>query len=173
MSSLSETSLSLLASGPPMSTTTKVIVGAFLIALMACLIHVASPMRLTYVLVTAIDNVEKTYFEAIEAGVLSKSDAHTVAMLSALQIEVSNIREVTLRNSLSTRWALREFFRGRTLTVLGCIREVRKLETHIEILKEEHLRAANPPAFETAARTVSLRQRHTHSSSLDFYKRSR
>ncbi|KAJ7117791.1 hypothetical protein C8R44DRAFT_879329 [Mycena epipterygia] len=118
---------------------TKVIVGAFLIASMACLIHVASPMRLTYVLLIAINNVEKIYFEAIEAG-----------------IEVSNIRETTLRNSLSTRWALREFFKGWMLTVLGCIHEVRKLETYIEILREEHLRAANPLAFETAARTVSL-----------------
>ncbi|KAJ7117776.1 hypothetical protein C8R44DRAFT_201189 [Mycena epipterygia] len=173
MSSLSETSLSLLASGPPTSTTTKVIVGALLIASMAYLIHLASPMRLTCVLVAAIDDVEKTYFEAIEAGVLSKSDVHTAAMLSSLQIEVSNIREATLRNSLSTCQALREFFKGRTLTVLGCIREVHKLETHIEILKEEHLRVANPPAFETVARTVSLRQRHTHSSSLDFHKHSR
>ncbi|KAJ7117783.1 hypothetical protein C8R44DRAFT_879320 [Mycena epipterygia] len=166
MSSFSETSFSLLASDPPTSTATRVIFGALLIASMVCLIHFASPMRLTRVLVAAIKDAEETYLEAIEAGVLSKFDIDTAAMLYGLQIKVSHIRVTSLHNSLSTRQAFRGFFKGRTFTILRCIHEVRELEAHIEILKEEHLRAPNPLPLGT----VSLRQRHVHASGLKICK---
>ncbi|KAJ7117751.1 hypothetical protein C8R44DRAFT_983200 [Mycena epipterygia] len=162
MSSLSETTMTFLASDPPMSTTTEVIFLALLITSLACLVHFASPMRLTRVLVAAIDNVANTYLEAIEAGVLSKSDVHTAAMLSSLQIKVSHIREASLRSSLSRFGALCDFCKGRTLTVLRTIREVHELEAHIEILKEEHLRDPNCLALVTATRKVALRRRQTH-----------
>ncbi|KAJ7117801.1 hypothetical protein C8R44DRAFT_879338 [Mycena epipterygia] len=158
--------MSFLASDPPTSTTTKVIFVALLVSSLACLIHFASPMRLTRILVAVIDNVTNTYLEAIEAGVLSKSDVHTAAMLSSLQIKVSHIREESLRSSLSRFRALCDFFKGRTLTVLGTIRGVHELEAHIEILREEHLRDPNYLALGTATRTVALRQRHTLSPSL-------
>ncbi|KAJ7117792.1 hypothetical protein C8R44DRAFT_738667 [Mycena epipterygia] len=151
--------MSFLASAPSTSTTTKVIFVALLIVSLACLSHFASPMRLTRVLVAAIDNVANTYLEAIEAGVLSKSDVYTAAMLSSLQIKVSHIREASLRSSLSRFGALCDFFKGRTLTVLGTIREVHELEAHIEILKEEHLRDPNSLVLGAATRTVALRRR--------------
>ncbi|KAJ7117802.1 hypothetical protein C8R44DRAFT_738678 [Mycena epipterygia] len=122
-----------LASVPSTSTTAKVIFVAFLIVSLVFLIHFASPMRLTRVLVAAIDNVANTYLEAIEAGVLSRSDVHTAAMLSSLQIKVSYIREASLRSSLLRFGALCDLFKGRTLIVLGSIREVHELEVHIEL----------------------------------------
>ncbi|KAJ7117797.1 hypothetical protein C8R44DRAFT_879335 [Mycena epipterygia] len=122
-------------------------------------------MRLTRVLVAAICNVEKSYLEAIEAGMLSKFDVDTASMLLSLQIKVSHIRQATLRNSLSRFGTLCDFFKGRTFTVLKFIREVRALEAHIEILKEKNLRDPNPLGLETVAQMVSLRQRHTHGSS--------
>ncbi|KAJ7117787.1 hypothetical protein C8R44DRAFT_879324 [Mycena epipterygia] len=144
---LSETSLSLLASGPPTSTTTKVIFGAFLIASAARLIYFSSPTLLTRVLVAAIKQAEETYCEAIEAGVLSKSNLHIARLLSCLQVQVSHIRE------------------GRTFTVLNCITEVRALEAHIEISKEEHLHDPNALALEAVTQTVFIRQKHIHGSS--------
>ncbi|KAJ7117769.1 hypothetical protein C8R44DRAFT_879307 [Mycena epipterygia] len=132
MSSLSETSLSVLVSNPPTSTTTIVIFTVLVLTMASFIIHFASPMRLTHVLVAAISNVEKSYLEAIEAGALSKTDVHIAEMLSSLQIKVSNIRETTLRDSLSPRRGLREFFKGRTFAVLNCMRELRELEVHIE-----------------------------------------
>ncbi|KAJ7117756.1 hypothetical protein C8R44DRAFT_738635 [Mycena epipterygia] len=147
MSSLSETTLeSVLTSAPPMSATaSKVIIGVLVLTtMMAFIVHLASPMRLTRVLVAAISNAEQTYLEAIETGVLSQSDVHITGMLSSLEIKVSHIREATLRNSLSRFGALCDFFQGRSFTVVQCIREVRELEAHIEILKEERLRDPNP-----------------------------
>ncbi|KAJ7117774.1 hypothetical protein C8R44DRAFT_201175 [Mycena epipterygia] len=185
MSTLGDATLSVLTSAPPMSTIAKAIIGVLLLStMMAFIIHHASPMRLTDVLVAAIKDTETAYLTAIEAGVLSKSDVHTAAMLSrylrstqiafpiiveplarSLQIKVSHIREATFHNSLSTHRVLREFFKGRTFTVLNCIAEVRALEAHIEILKEGHLRDPDSLAFGAATRTVFLRQRHTHGSS--------
>ncbi|KAJ7117781.1 hypothetical protein C8R44DRAFT_738656 [Mycena epipterygia] len=165
MSTLSETTLSVLASAPPTSTTAKINIGVVALTLATFIIHFASPMHLTCVLVAAIKDAEETYLEAIETGALSKSDVHITAMMTSLQIEVSHIRQVTLRNSMSRFEALCDFFKGRTFTVLKCIREVRALEAHIEILKEEHLRDPNAFALGTVMQTVFLRQRHTHGSS--------
>ncbi|KAJ6568392.1 hypothetical protein DFH09DRAFT_1313838 [Mycena vulgaris] len=157
MSSPSETALSILASAPlPSSTTSKVLVGVLGLTLAACIIYYASPMRLTRVLVTAIANTESTYLEALEAGVLSNSDVHMAEMMSNFQIKVSHLREASLRHSLSYRTTVSEFLKGRTLTLLQCIRDIRSLETRIEILKEEKLRALDP---RIGGGTVSLRRR--------------
>ncbi|KAJ6527199.1 hypothetical protein DFH09DRAFT_1328166 [Mycena vulgaris] len=144
MSSLSEPAFSLLASpSAPSSTTGKVFLVALVLTLAACTVYYASPMRLTRILVAAIADVEKTYLEAVETGVLSKYDVHMGGTLTRC-FKVSHIRETSLRNSLSHRAAFCEFIKGRTLTLLQCIGEVRGVETHIEILKEEQLRDLYP-----------------------------
>ncbi|KAJ7117798.1 hypothetical protein C8R44DRAFT_791443 [Mycena epipterygia] len=164
MSSLSETSLSLFASAPPTSTTPNVTIGVLVLIMMAFIIHFASPMRLTRVSVAAISNVEKIYLEAIEAGMLSNFDVNTALMLLSLQIKISRIREETLRNSLSHFAVLCDFFKGRSFTILKCIREVHRLEVHLELLKEEHLRDPNP--LGATIGTISLRKRHTYSANV-------
>ncbi|KAJ6527252.1 hypothetical protein DFH09DRAFT_1328216 [Mycena vulgaris] len=161
MSSLSETSLSLLASAPPpSSTTSKVLFGGLALTLALCAIYYASPMRLTLVLIAAIAHTETIYLEALEAGVLSNADVHTAEMMSSLQLKVSHLREASLRHSLSYSTTVSAFLKGRTLTLLQCIREVRALETRIEILKEEQLRALDS---RLGVGTVSLRRRRPHS----------
>ncbi|KAJ6527237.1 hypothetical protein DFH09DRAFT_1414492 [Mycena vulgaris] len=161
MSSLSETSLSLLASAPPpSSTTSKVLFGGLALTLALCTIYYASPMRLTLVLVAAVAHTETIYLEALEAGVLSNADVHTAEMMSSLQLKVSHLREASLRHSLSYSTTVSAFLKGRTLTLLQCIREVRALETRIEILKEEQLRALDS---RLGVGTVSLRRRRPHS----------
>jgi hypothetical protein len=134
----------------PGSAINTTIFGVLLMLVVAAgIIHYASPPRLTRVLVTAIANLEKTYLEALETGLLSASDIDTAEMLStcapctlhpyyfqsldSLQLKGSKIREASLRNSLSHSGTLREFFGGHTFTLLRCIREVRVLETHIEV----------------------------------------
>ncbi|KAJ7491976.1 hypothetical protein FB451DRAFT_1165177 [Mycena latifolia] len=121
MASVPETSLALITDTSPTSTPTKVFIAVLFLTLAACGIHRASPLRLTRVLVAAIVAAEKTYLEAVESGILK------------LQIKVATIRKACLRNSLSYRAALRDFFKGRTLTVLQCIREMRGFETQIEV----------------------------------------
>ncbi|KAJ7491975.1 hypothetical protein FB451DRAFT_1501251 [Mycena latifolia] len=119
MSWISGTSLSFLASAPPASTVTKILLGALICAAAAYALYChASPIRLTRALVAAIAATEKTYLEAIEAGAISSSDVHTATTLTSLQLKVSNIREATLRNSLYHRAALGTFLEGRTLIIL-------------------------------------------------------
>ncbi|KAJ6527246.1 hypothetical protein DFH09DRAFT_164055 [Mycena vulgaris] len=157
MSSLSETSLSLLASAPPPSSTaSKVLLVGIVITLVLCTIYYASPMHLTRVLVATIAHTETIYLEALEAGVLSNSDVHTAEIMFSLQLKVSYLREASLRHSLSYSTTVSAFLKGRTLTLLQCIREVRALETRIEILKEEQLRVLDS---RIGAGTVSLRRR--------------
>ncbi|KAJ6488069.1 hypothetical protein DFH09DRAFT_1105764 [Mycena vulgaris] len=132
MASASEASLSSFASSLAPDTPANVVVGLFIVAFTAGLIHYASPVRLTHVLTAAIAHVEETYLEAIEAGILSKSDVHTAETLISLQSKVSTISEASLHHSLSYRTAFREFIKGHAFTVLQCIHEVRQLETRIE-----------------------------------------
>jgi hypothetical protein len=47
----------------------------------AGIVHYASPLCLTRVLVAAIADVEKIYLEALETGLLSLSDVDTREML--------------------------------------------------------------------------------------------
>ncbi|KAJ7931625.1 hypothetical protein B0H13DRAFT_2308345 [Mycena leptocephala] len=162
MSSLPELEacLSILSSALPAPGNTAVLF--ILVGLIAAgIVHYASPLRLTRVLVTAIANLEKIYLEALETGLLSASDSDTAEMLSTLQLKVSKIRETSLRNSLSHSGTVREFFGGRTFSLLGCIREVRALETHIEILKENQLREDSSHPLLNRVRAVSLRRRHS------------
>jgi hypothetical protein len=52
---------------------------------------------------------------------------------TSLRVNASIIIEDTLRNSLSWRTAVRDFLCGRALTLLRCIREVQRFETHIKV----------------------------------------
>ncbi|KAJ7803043.1 hypothetical protein B0H13DRAFT_1931577 [Mycena leptocephala] len=169
MSSLPELKacLSILPSALPTSGNTTInatIFGVhFMLVIAAGIVHYASPPRLTRVLVTAIASVEQIYLDALELGVLSASDIDTAEMLSTLQLKVSKILETSLRNSLSHSGTLREFFGGRTFTLLRFIREVRVLETHIEILKENQLHEDNLHPYviqcHTRVAVLSLRRR--------------
>ncbi|KAJ7917579.1 hypothetical protein B0H13DRAFT_2322323 [Mycena leptocephala] len=129
-----DAALSIFASDLPDNSTAKAVAAILLVAVIAAaLIYYLSPMRLAPVLVAAIVATEKTYLEALETGLLSASDVHTAEMLSKLELKASAIREGTLRNSLSLGSTLREFFAGRTFTLLRCICEVHELQTHIEV----------------------------------------
>jgi hypothetical protein len=88
MSSLPELKacLSILPSALPTSGNTTInttIFGVlFMLVVAAGIVHYASPLRLTRVLVTAIASVEQIYLDALELGVLSASDIDTAEMLS-------------------------------------------------------------------------------------------
>ncbi|KAJ6581898.1 hypothetical protein B0H19DRAFT_1061394 [Mycena capillaripes] len=164
-SSASEASLSFLQSELPTSTATRMMAAALILALMAGIIHYTSPTRLTEVLVTTIHEVERSYLDAIETGVLAGSDVDTDTMLFKLQLKVSFIREATLHHSLSTRETFKEFLSGRTFKILRCIWEyLLALTRELKILKEEQLRDLNPLGTKPATRTVSLRRRRNHST---------
>ncbi|KAJ7281402.1 hypothetical protein C8J57DRAFT_1297514 [Mycena rebaudengoi] len=122
------------------------------------------PMRLTDSVVAFMRETEKLYYDAVEAGELP-GDVGTGEKLLSLQTKVSQIREASLRNSLSTRKALGDFFRGRSLTLLRCGNEIQRFKTHIEILKEAQLRTnLNSINHGTAsAFALFLKRRHNRS----------
>ncbi|KAJ7931619.1 hypothetical protein B0H13DRAFT_2308340 [Mycena leptocephala] len=144
---------------PGSTTNTAVFVASLVFIVVVGVVHYASPLRLTRVLITTIANAEKTYLEALETGLLSPFDTDTTEMLSSLQLKVSKIRETSLRNSLRHSGTLRELFAGPTFALLRCIREVRGLEIHIEILKETQLREYNLDPSVHCVRMICLRRR--------------
>ncbi|KAJ7917574.1 hypothetical protein B0H13DRAFT_2322318 [Mycena leptocephala] len=159
-----EASLSILGSDLPNNSTTQFVAAVLLVAVIGFVVQYVSPRRFTRVLVTAITSFEKSYIEALETGLLSPSNVDTREMLYTLQLTVSETREASLQNSLSVRSTLHEFIKGHTFTLFRCIREVRALETHVEILKKTQLRQDNLHSFASHVRAVSLRRRHSPSS---------
>ncbi|KAF7370456.1 hypothetical protein MSAN_00677300 [Mycena sanguinolenta] len=155
MSSIPEASLSILTSN---STATPW--GLISIGIVGGIVYYASPMRLTRVLVATIADTEKIYLTAVENGVLCPSaDMETAQRLALLQIEVSTIRETSLRTSLSLVSALYDTFNiRRTVAILRCLGEVRVLGTSMEILSETRLREVDsrPHSHRTC---ISLRRR--------------
>jgi hypothetical protein len=174
-------------------TATSTILAAFITpAVAAATIHYASPQRLTEVLITALSKAENTYVEVLQMGLLSVTETEALYMyvrslsisrlftgvlnsffqLSvSLQHKVSTIHVATMLDSLSWRAGLQGFFKGRTLTILSCIREVQGFETQIKVIYQclhfarfdPHFRfqdiEGSPPAreqFEPALHTGSF-----------------
>ncbi|KAJ7281334.1 hypothetical protein C8J57DRAFT_1219230 [Mycena rebaudengoi] len=130
MSSMNEASLSFVSSILPNNNT---IVGASILTIVAALVtHHISPMRLTRLLVTLMHETDAIHIHAVESGLIP-CDVDMVDALSKLQIKVSELHEESLRNSLSSLKMLADFFRGRSLVLYRCIRDVQDLKTRIEV----------------------------------------
>ncbi|KAJ7222963.1 hypothetical protein C8J57DRAFT_1731591 [Mycena rebaudengoi] len=144
----------------PSRTIAASLGASMLVLAIAYMIYRFWPMRMTYILVAFMRETEKLYYDAVEAGELP-GDVHTEEKLLSLQTMVSEIREASLRSSLSTQKTLGDFFRGRSITLLRCADEIQRFNTHIQILKETqlrtHLTTTNPG---TAALAMSLKRRH-------------
>ncbi|KAJ7281286.1 hypothetical protein C8J57DRAFT_1558774 [Mycena rebaudengoi] len=155
MSSIGETSLSFLSSILSNSTANTIIGASILTGTTALVTHHISPTRLTRVLVTLMHETDTLYIRAVEAG-LVPSDVDADALFK-LQLKCSELHEERLRNSLSTWKMLAEFFRGRSLALYCCIKDVQDLKTRIEISKEEQLRNLNPTGqFQMVASSLYL-----------------
>ncbi|KAF7370450.1 hypothetical protein MSAN_00676700 [Mycena sanguinolenta] len=141
MTTLSETSLSILSqsdSTSPPSNVTKIVLVP---ALVAAALYYVSPARLTRILVSAFANVENAYLKGVENGFVLTADTEIAERLAVLQLKVSMLHENSLLNSLSPLSAFYDMFDiRRSVVVLQCLREVRALKTQIEISHESHLR---------------------------------
>ncbi|KAJ7931640.1 hypothetical protein B0H13DRAFT_1957033 [Mycena leptocephala] len=157
MPTIPDASFSMVANSALPTTATSTILAALITpAIAAAILHYASPQRLTEGLIAALAKTENTYVDVLQMGLLSATEAEA---LYTLQRKVSAIHVATMRDSLSWRAGLQGFFKGRTLTVLSCIREVQEFETHIKILKEAHLRQSNLNPLCTRAVSLDLRRR--------------
>ncbi|KAJ7251314.1 hypothetical protein C8J57DRAFT_1520663 [Mycena rebaudengoi] len=154
--SIGETSLVVTSLADSVSPRrTVALVGASILVLaIACLVHRIWPMRLTYNLVASMQETEKLYYDAIEAGELPR-DVSTEEKLLSLQKKVAEVHEASLRNSSPIWKALEDFFRGRSITLLQCADEIQSFKTHIEILKVTQLRTnlnSTNPGLATSVR---------------------
>ncbi|KAJ7213065.1 hypothetical protein GGX14DRAFT_620060 [Mycena pura] len=151
---MSSTSESLaVAMSAPTSTPVQTILTMLVLGI-AGTMYYTSPSRLTRIMVAAIANAEKVYIDALESGALSTRDVHiddiaekmsrSVHSLPqrnipvpntpcSLHSKVSNIRETTLRNSLSHRTAFRQYLTGHAFKLVECIWEVHDFQTRIEV----------------------------------------
>ncbi|KAF7370458.1 hypothetical protein MSAN_00677600 [Mycena sanguinolenta] len=167
MSTLPETSLSLLSqSNSP--TTPWNVTGIFLVfALLGGAFHYASPAHLTRVLVSSLADAERAYLTGVENGngmLRVSADIDVAERLAVLQVKASTLLEIFLRNSLSPLSACYDMFNiRRSVRVLRCLAEVRRLKTIIDISHEAQLREIAsesrcqcPVANHT---TISLRRR--------------
>ncbi|KAJ7252581.1 hypothetical protein C8J57DRAFT_1474213 [Mycena rebaudengoi] len=133
---------------------------SILVLAIACrIVHCIWPMHLTSVLVASITETENLYYDSIETGELT-GDVVTEEKLLSLQKKVSEIREDSLRNSLSAWKMLGDFFRGRSITLLQCAGEIQRFQTDIE---ETRLRIPLASANPGSVLAMSLRRRHSRS----------
>ncbi|KAJ6518979.1 hypothetical protein C8R45DRAFT_918076 [Mycena sanguinolenta] len=141
MSTLPETSLSLLSqsnSTSPPWTFTGIL---FAISVAAAALNYASPTCLTRVLVSALAEVERAYLVGVENGLAFSADNDIAERLTVLQLKVSILREISLRRSLSIFSVLYDMFNiYRSISVLRCLREVRQMGTYVDIFNESQLR---------------------------------
>ncbi|KAJ6519003.1 hypothetical protein C8R45DRAFT_1065826 [Mycena sanguinolenta] len=164
MSTISETSLSLLSQSNSPSIATPWARLLIAVVVIAGALYYMSPTRLARVLFTALADLERTYLSGVENGVLT-TDVDFAERITALQLKVSTLREASLRNSLSPFSAFFGMFNIRcSVTVLRCLAEVRELRTRIAISHEYQLREI---AFESRCQcplsnrdSISLRQRN-------------
>ncbi|KAJ7725956.1 hypothetical protein B0H16DRAFT_1593473 [Mycena metata] len=124
------------------ATAAKVVGAIVLLIVAVALGYYASPRRLSQVLSEAMEDVEDVYTDMISTDLftlLSSKELEGVrSTMRMLRLKVSALQAETLRNSLSWRISIGEFFKGRSFTLYRCIDEVRDFETHINILKQEH-----------------------------------
>ncbi|KAJ7252556.1 hypothetical protein C8J57DRAFT_637980 [Mycena rebaudengoi] len=135
---------------------TAALVGASALVI-GCMIHRIWPRRLTYNLVASMQETEKLYYDAIEAGELPR-DVATEEKLLSLQKKMAETHEATLRNSSSIWKALEDFFRGRSITLLQCADDIQSFKNHVEILKVTQLRtnlnSTNPGLAASVRRAI-------------------
>ncbi|KAJ7251320.1 hypothetical protein C8J57DRAFT_1723202 [Mycena rebaudengoi] len=146
---IGETSLVFAGSVFPSRTAASISASVLVIG---CMIHRIWPRRLTYNLVASMQETEKLYYDAIEAGELPR-DVATEEKLLSLQKRVAETHEASLRNSSSMWKALGDFFRGRSITLLQCADEVQSFKNHI--LKVAQLRTnlnSTNPGLATSVR---------------------
>ncbi|KAJ7617328.1 hypothetical protein FB45DRAFT_872772 [Roridomyces roridus] len=114
----------------PTDATNIILLAIAILLLVGCTLQLLSTVRLTAMLVSNMRSAEEAYFGALEIGVLD--DTHT-EILVQLQFRVCEIRQQTLRNSRTLVGGLRELLKGRALTIIRCIRDVKLFETEIEV----------------------------------------
>ncbi|KAJ7654526.1 hypothetical protein DFH06DRAFT_516787 [Mycena polygramma] len=120
MPAIRNTPISIVASALANNIPIKALAAMTIFVVIALAIRSASPARLTDILADTMCRVKASCAEAVDAGYLSSSE---IKKLRSLQRQVAAIDLATLQNSRSHWKELCGFLKGRTFTLLLCIRE--------------------------------------------------
>ncbi|KAF8189535.1 hypothetical protein K438DRAFT_1763743 [Mycena galopus ATCC 62051] len=77
--------------------------------------------------------IEWIYYRSTEAGLLGQCNTETHAELSQLQTKASELREQSLRASISSWDGLQAFCRGLSFKIMRCTRDAKNLKIRIEV----------------------------------------
>ncbi|KAJ7180825.1 hypothetical protein C8R46DRAFT_1319142 [Mycena filopes] len=127
------------------SAAAKVTLGAFAVVCVGASLHYASPAYLKRVLSSAMDHLEKVYMEMASTGFtgLSADDIQTIVSACVPSQQHPN-RETVLK--------------GRSITLLWYIEEVKNFETRLKIFKQKQQNAAFSSAVSQVVGTAHLRR---------------
>jgi len=125
-----------------------------ILVVFAPLIRICSPRVMTQIVLKSLDDTERIYHGAIQAGVfnypspVTQQDITGVEnALSGLQVTVSTLRATSLRASWQPWKEIWLFFRGHSFCLLRCLRAILELQTEIQLLKEACLRELHHASF--------------------------
>ncbi|KAJ6518987.1 hypothetical protein C8R45DRAFT_918083 [Mycena sanguinolenta] len=159
MSTIPETSLSLVSQSNPTSSPWTFTGILLAITIAAVALYYASPTRLTCVVVSALADVESTYLAAVENDIVGSDDVDVAERLAALQLTVSTLRSLSLCRSLSLSPLsfLSDMFNiRRSILVLRCLREISNESRLRDVASASDSRCQCPLANRT---TISRRRR--------------
>ncbi|KAJ7484843.1 hypothetical protein B0H11DRAFT_1914269 [Mycena galericulata] len=123
------------------TTTLRVLVGStFCVTLLFCILRSKALSRVTRHMDAVMVSVEWIYFSSAEVGLLDQDGLKTRHELVELQLAASELRERSLRASLSIWGTVQAFCSGLSFEVLRCTKEAKNLKTRIEIAREAELR---------------------------------
>ncbi|KAJ7108012.1 hypothetical protein C8R43DRAFT_198741 [Mycena crocata] len=112
----------------------------FILALLVYAIRTTSLPKATEDLQSAIASTEWIYYSSVEAGLFDQSQDEIRRDLAELQKKASELREESLRASLTVGGGVRAFCWGLSFKVMQCTKDIKILKTNIEIYREEGLR---------------------------------
>jgi len=88
-------------------------------------------------------NTEWIYYKSAEAGLLGQCSEEIHKELSQLQKKASELREQSLRASVTLWDGVQAFCRGLSFQIMRCTGDAKGLKTRIEIALEAGLRSQN------------------------------
>ncbi|KAF7343767.1 hypothetical protein MSAN_01957500 [Mycena sanguinolenta] len=135
---------------------------AFALTIVLYLLRGTTLSKATDELQSVMYTTEWIYYRSMEAGLLGECRAEMHKELSQLQTKASELREQSLRVSVSFWDEVKACCCGLSFRILRCTKDARNLKTKIEIALEKGLRSTNKDGEAHFLRTVA----HPHVAGL-------
>ncbi|KAJ7841266.1 hypothetical protein B0H13DRAFT_2415054 [Mycena leptocephala] len=119
----------------PNTASRVLLVCVFIFALLLYLLRRWALPKVTDKLGAMMCEVEWIYYRYAEAGLFGKGNEEIHGQLSQLQSNASELREESLRASVSSWSGICAFCRGLSFKIMRCTGEARRLRTQIDVCR--------------------------------------